>query len=92
MNISENKLRKKIREMINEKISLDEADVLLKKGKKDTMVQKKQDWAEEKSKIKENLTNLLKHIKTDNHEDVLAVIEDVIPQLKDWKNKIKKFL
>jgi hypothetical protein len=83
-------LRKLVRELAE--AELKEFDILVKKGKKDKMVAKKEDWKEEKKELKKNLSNLLSHIESDNYEEGSEKIDSVIKQLEDWKKKINKFL
>jgi len=77
------KLRSFIREMIQKEIELKEFDAILSK---------KSDWKEEAKTLRSNLTSLLKNIESDEYENGLETIDDVISKLKDWKGKIQKFL
>ena len=84
MKISEKQLRSIIKEIISNNIkNIEESDLLFKK---------KNDWIEEKKELKKDLTDLLKNIESDDYEEGVEKINDVISSLNDWKNKIQKQL
>ena len=88
--MNEKELRKIIRELAE--AELKEFDALIKKRTKDKMVSKKEDWKEKSKELKANLSFLLKNMDSDKYEECSEKIDDAISQLKDWKQKINKFL
>ena len=88
--MNERELRKLVRELAESE--LNEFDALLKKKKKDKMISKKEDWSDKSEELKSNLSFLLKHMNSKNYEECVEKIDDAISGLKDWKQKINKFL
>lgn len=88
--MNERELRKLVRELAESE--LNEFDVLLKKKRKDKMISKGEDWEEKNKELKANLSFLLKHMSSKNYEECVEKIDDTISGLKDWKQKINKFL
>lgn len=88
--MNERMLRKLVRELAE--AELKEFDILVKKKANDKMVAKKEDWEKEKKELKDNLSNLLSYIESDEYEEGSEKIDSVIDQLTDWKKKINKFV
>lgn len=84
MEISDKELRKIVQEMVSEQVSkIKESDLVYKK---------KSDWVEAKKKMRNDLVELLKNIESDDYEEGVDKIDDVINSLKSWKSKIQKQL
>jgi len=84
MDISKKDLTILVKKMLSERASeIKESDLLFKK---------KSEWVEAKSVMRKDLIDLLKNIESDDYEEGVEKIDDVIASLKDWKTKIQKQL
>lgn len=81
--IGNKELRNHIREMMKNEIELKEFDLIMPK---------KAEWNKEAKELRVELVDLLKNIENDEYEQGLEKINSVMNKLKDWKNKIQKFL
>ena len=81
MDITEDKIRNIVREVLS---TIDESDLIAKKGTKD--------WSEHKSDFKKKIGELIGKIEDDKYEDAHNIIDDTIEILKTWKGRIKSGL
>lgn len=84
MEINRKEIKKLVKKILSERSSeIKESDLLFKK---------KSEWIEAKSDMRKDLIDLLKNIESDDYEDGVDKIDDVISSLKSWKSKIQKQL
>ena len=84
MEISKKDLTNIVKSIIAERSSeIKESDLLFKK---------KSEWVEAKVDMRKGLIDLLKNIESDDYEEGVDKIDDVISSLKSWKTKIQKQL
>ena len=84
MEISEKELTKLVKSLISEKAEkIKESDLIFKK---------KSDWIEAKAELRKDLVDLLKNIESDDYEEGVGKIDEVISSLRNWKTKIQKQL
>lgn len=82
MNLSEEDLRKMVREMImSGEIS-----------EYDALYQKEKEWKAESKELRMLLVDLLKNIENDDYREGVNKIDSVVHKLRTWKRKIEKFL
>lgn len=80
--LEEEALRNAIRELVFNQM----------KSEHDALYPKRTAWKDETTKLRADMTQLLKHIEDDQYEDGVDSIDRVINKLKTWKVKIQKFL
>ena len=56
------------------------------------MYKKKEDWKEAKKELRADLVDLLKNIESDDYEEGVEKIDEVMAYLKNWKTKLQKQL
>lgn len=81
-NLSEDEVRKMVREMIMSG-ELSEYDALYPKEK---------NWETVSTELRTLIIDLLKNIENDEYYEGLEKIDSVIYKLKVWRHKIEKFL
>lgn len=84
MKITEKELTDIVKELLAEKATkIKESDLIFKK---------KSEWNEAKKDLRKDLVDLLKNIESDDYEEGVEKIDEVITLLKNWKTKIQKQL
>lgn len=82
MNLSEEEIRKMVREMLM-------SDEL---SEYDALFQKEKEWKVESKELRTLLIDLLKNIENDDYVEGVKKIDTVVHKLQTWKRKIEKFL
>lgn len=80
--LEEENLRRAIRELMLNAIT----------SEHDALYPKSAAWKDETTRLRADMTQLLKHIEDDQYEDGVDSIDRVISKLRTWKTKIQKFL
>lgn len=81
--VEEEALREYIRELMLRGMGVSEHDALYPKA---------QNWKDEVSDLRADMTQLLQHIEDDEYQDGVEKIDRVTKKLSQWKTKIQKYL
>lgn len=81
MELSEDDVRKMVREMLTGGIK-----------ENDALYSKEKEWKQESQELRTLLVDLLKNIENDDYKEGVKKIDIVVNKLNTWKKKIEKFI